>query len=383
MGATLEINLEQTQTGIGLHYTRFADDQRKILKFVCVSGLPKPAEANSNNSEFLRRYGQPQKALLVLLLRAYGSGFMKPSLDSYEEPALARSLANICYKQMSPCDTSKWLYTVVGISTAGKLEDWFAVSGNTSTNRTCRVVLPQTWKDVELLVRVGGAADFTPLDEYQALARAIAHRQPPPPPSSKPIIKHFEILVWNSALACFGRGFNTVRSGDRVQLQVQIDQPAFIYLLWADSQGNVATLYPWSGSNWEWKGEPQKTNCLIIPDHSFAENPLSLQVEGTLGTEHVLVLVDRRTPEIKAMRLLRKLLVGSELLKRCPRPELPVMAQFAGQSTQRNAVRMVHRLTVDPGVKSFQSRLAEVLTPHFDDTLICTFFNEGKTVSTQ
>jgi serine/threonine protein kinase len=36
-----------------------------------------------------------------------------------------------------------------------------------------------------------------------------------------------------------------VRNGESVHLEVQLNQPAFIYLLWVDGEGHVQPLYPW------------------------------------------------------------------------------------------------------------------------------------------
>src|SRR5439155_15524501 len=37
-----------------------------------------------------------------------------------------------------------------------------------------------------------------------------------------------------------------VQSGGAMAIDVELDEPAFIYLVWINSEGNVLPLYPWN-----------------------------------------------------------------------------------------------------------------------------------------
>lgn len=382
MPATLEINLSSKLSGLKFASARFVHPERRIETFVYVSSELKPERSSPTNSECLRKSGVPQQALLVLLLRAFGSQFREDRLTLQATPVLTRSLVNILYRQMSPADTSKWLYTLVGLSPSARLQDWFKPWGSTSPNRNCQVVLPTgQWRQITFVVRINESPVPVPVSSYLALAKKIEREEPLVLPVAKVSIDGFELLLWDGIRAGFGSGFSTARWGDRIQLRIQTNQPAYLYILWSDSQGQIVTLYPWSGSNWEWKAQLAATQNLIFPNPTLSEDAMALQVEGPAGMEHLLVLASAEALGTKNLYLLRCLLQESNLLRRCPPTEVPVVSKFPGITRTGKQVRSIRRLVMSPEVKVFQSRLAEILTPHFDHVLICTFANKGKAAS--
>jgi hypothetical protein len=82
------------------------------------------------------------------------------------------------------------------------------------------------------------------------------HRDRPAPPlnapaagAAAPLAGELDVLVWapdKRGLKVQEWGALPVRNKDEVQLEVRLNQPAYAYLLWIDSEGVVTPLYPWN-----------------------------------------------------------------------------------------------------------------------------------------
>jgi hypothetical protein len=83
-----------------------------------------------------------------------------------------------------------------------------------------------------------------------------------------------------------------VLAGEQVHLEAHLNQPAYAYLLWLDSQGRVSSLYPWR--NHDFGARPP-----VEAVHEIAHSPAALDegwpMNGPGGLETALLLV-RRTP---------------------------------------------------------------------------------------
>src|SRR5262249_53567312 len=78
-----------------------------------------------------------------------------------------------------------------------------------------------------------------------------------------------------------------------VRLEARLNQPAYIYLLWLDGQGETATLYPWPREDDLSQPPPAQTPQPVVcsPEPEGKGWPLV----GKRGLETVLLLA-RRTP---------------------------------------------------------------------------------------
>ncbi len=83
-----------------------------------------------------------------------------------------------------------------------------------------------------------------------------------------------------------------VRTGEMIQVEAKLNQPAYVYILWFDGQGEVTPLYPWIDQ--DFKNLPR-----TVRSTSELKEPPELHkgwpVEGPSGLETILMLA-RRTP---------------------------------------------------------------------------------------
>jgi hypothetical protein len=88
------------------------------------------------------------------------------------------------------------------------------------------------------------------------LPRLFHPSQDPTPQAPNTATANFsgELTVWAEAAAGAGSGWRKidepgvlpVHRGDRVRVRATVTQPAHVYLVWLDSQGQVFPLYPWN-----------------------------------------------------------------------------------------------------------------------------------------
>jgi hypothetical protein len=95
-----------------------------------------------------------------------------------------------------------------------------------------------------------------------------------------------------------------VRNGDSMQIEVALNQPAYIYLLYLDSEGKVIPFYPWNAREKSEEEIPEIRDRLSdpLPQRPATDRVYSprfkqwgWEMEGKSGLETVLLLV-RRTP---------------------------------------------------------------------------------------
>ena len=378
MSTTLEVNLTAKASGIILASTRFTDAETGLERCLYVSSATQGMNYEPAKSEMLPSFGNPQRALLILLLQAYESEFANRILDTQKSPKFARSLWGMVLKQKNKTSksvVSRWLYTLVGITSNNKLEDWFVGAGNTSKNRSCWVGLGSKWKSTRLVVKMDSKE--VPVSDYLQLAHQIEHGSASVPVATAASVAHFDLLVWNPAMGGFSRGGESVRHGDKIQLRVHTNMPAHVYVLWLDAKWKTVTLHPWSGSNWQPIRNDPAVTTLTVPDESGEDDRYSLQVDGAAGVEHVIVLASRDPIDRQQAQGLRNIMEGLKLDCRCPSTEVKVVLRFDRTSSTAKPMRTVRRLVAAEGVEPFQAQVASRLTPHFDQVLICTFKNEG------
>lgn len=83
-----------------------------------------------------------------------------------------------------------------------------------------------------------------------------------------------------------------LRKGDQIRLNVSLNEAAYLYLLWIDSEGKTLPIYPWSPGHWDTLPASEKmVKTLSLPEVSDHGWPL----EGAAGMETLVVLA-RRSP---------------------------------------------------------------------------------------
>ena len=373
------MNLRSNSSGINLVSTRFIEAKTGLERCLYVSTAQQGMNYEPTKAEMLRSFGNPQRAILILLLRAHESKFASTTLDTQKSPRFARSLLGIVWKQKSKTVKSvesRWLFTLVGITPDKNLNEWFVGAGSTSKNRSCWVGLGPNWKTTRLVVRLD--SNEVTVSDYPKIAYQIEHGHLSLPPAVSAAVEQFDMLVWNPTMGCFARGGESVRHGDKVRLYVYTSIPAHVYILWLDANLKTVTLHPWSGPDWQSIRNDPAITTLTVPDESGENAGHTLQVDGAAGVEHVVVLASRDPINHQQAKTLRNIMEGLKLDCLCPDTNVKVISRFDRTKNTAKPLRTVRWLVAAEGVKAFQGQLASRLTPHFDQVLICTFKNEGK-----
>jgi hypothetical protein len=63
-----------------------------------------------------------------------------------------------------------------------------------------------------------------------------------------------------------------LRPGDQIRVRAELNRPAYVYLVWIDSAGEVTPFYPWLAGDWKRRGTEEKAARYNLP-----------QVKGTWG----------------------------------------------------------------------------------------------------
>jgi serine/threonine protein kinase len=86
-----------------------------------------------------------------------------------------------------------------------------------------------------------------------------------------------------------------LRTGQQLRIEATTSRPAYLYLVWIDTQGIAQPVYPWKPGHWEALATPEKpTNHLKFPPDAGGSE-WGYTVQGGAGME-TLVLLARDTP---------------------------------------------------------------------------------------
>ncbi len=131
-------------------------------------------------------------------------------------------------------------------------------------------------------------------------------------PHAAPLPTHgtIDLLVWGAHEAD-RQGVRVVdelalplRTGDRLRVNVQLNQPAFIYVLWLDTHGTVLPIYPWPAGNWEPRSANERPRmCVSLPQQHDAGWMMQATEDG-METLLLLVRSSRLPREVDLPSLL-------------------------------------------------------------------------------
>jgi hypothetical protein len=102
-----------------------------------------------------------------------------------------------------------------------------------------------------------------------------------------------DVRVWKKAdtskgLTLDAPGALPLRAGDYIRVEAESIRPAFLYVIYLDSQGEAAPLFPWREYKWDDRPAEQKTSHLHLPEDPLKDAaPLE---PGPSGIEAVLLL---------------------------------------------------------------------------------------------
>ena len=162
-----------------------------------------------------------------------------------------------------------------------------------------------------------------------------------------------------------------VRNGKQIHLELALNQPACIYLIWIDGQGVVDPLYPWDRSFQSMPAYEPAENV-----HSPVQGDSGWPVNGPSGLETALLLV-RGTPlppetDLAAM-------IGKVSRRYVPIRWNAVFRLDAGQPAVAVVLEQHRGLGRDAKKIDEQLlQLMEPLRPHFEMIRAVRFAHEGE-----
>lgn len=117
-------------------------------------------------------------------------------------------------------------------------------------------------------------------------------RVQPDPPLAEPLSGSVNVRVLKAQRPDLGlidltsSGALPLRTGDAVRVEVALNRPAYAYLVWIDSEGEVLPIHPWKPGDWERPPTEARVQRVALPEDPDAGWPL----KGSSGLETVLLL---------------------------------------------------------------------------------------------
>jgi hypothetical protein len=178
-----------------------------------------------------------------------------------------------------------------------------------------------------------------------------------------------------------------LRLGDTVRIAVELNRPAYLYVLWIDAEGKVGPVYPWVEGDWNRRGTEKPNQKLLLPETHFGESarnrdegpPNYPMKTGPAGMETLLLGV-RATP-LPVNVDLEAVLAGLGTQARDNADELREVAWFQNGDLVWDEKDRAPNLGGTKGsgnpMLRLQYVLGERLGEHFEFTRAVTFGYQG------
>jgi len=191
-----------------------------------------------------------------------------------------------------------------------------------------------------------------------------------------------DVLIWSPGdderhgLALRHRAALPLRANDQIRVKAELNRPAYVYLLWIDTQGVTSPVYPWKPGRWDERPKPEApTDRLGLPQQVDRAWPM----EGGPGMETLLLLA-RDTPLPDDFDL------SGHFAGLGPQPMQgpQALVEFEGgrvvsdAKQQDRGPKFYDPQQIDDVVLRTQQRIAEKLGPHFTLIRAVSFANRGK-----
>ncbi|MFV2065995.1 MAG: serine/threonine-protein kinase [Pirellulales bacterium] len=166
-----------------------------------------------------------------------------------------------------------------------------------------------------------------------------------------------------------------LKTDDRVRIETRLNKPAYVYILWVDSEGTVLPLYPWQPGDWESRPSresPVKQVSLPVADDE------AWPLEGEPGMETLLMLV-RESPLPAEVDLKQALSALPRQAAKTPGSLIEfVNSQVViRQGRTDRGPKLYDPQKIDDPVLTTQRIIKEKLGEHFRYTRTVSFANAG------
>jgi hypothetical protein len=128
------------------------------------------------------------------------------------------------------------------------------------------------------------------------LTAVLALRQRPP---IVPLQGSVDVLLWPERdrarrnLRLQDAGALPLRPGDGFAVEAELNRPAYLYVLWIDTDGQVQPVYPWRPGHWEGRPAGEHPAARLRRPEALDE---FFPIEAGTPGMHTLVLLARETP---------------------------------------------------------------------------------------
>jgi hypothetical protein len=252
------------------------------------------------------------------------------------------------------------------------------------------VALRAPWKESKVVVKVNGNEVIDPkeLDQRARELEEMAKKAAPILPAE--LDGELELLVWDRQKGCtipVADNRLPLHVGAELMLQVNLNRPAFVYLIWITSRGEAKPLYPWENFDWTTPLADKKIKSLLLPPPGPEGGRQCYPVDTGLGTETAALLArdEQLWPDFTPR--LERLFKG--LAKDFAKLHLvdsrsPFPFQCASTATlMPSAIRLGAPQPVNDPFLNLRQRLSETLGSRFSLIKGVCFANAGETRAVQ
>jgi hypothetical protein len=203
----------------------------------------------------------------------------------------------------------------------------------------------------------------------------LLHPDPPPP-----LLADMRVIIWNADPARKRMLLSDpqalpLRAKDQIRIEVELNRPAYVYLLWIGAEGAITPLYPWVPGEWDKRPREVRTNQVNLPE--AVDQGWSM--EGASGMESLLLLA--RDEPLPADVDLKQMLLG---LPKLPLQDPRTLVWFTnGVVTPKSAAPLrgpdvfTPRPLDDPVLK-LQGEIQQRLAPHIKVSRAVSFAFQGE-----
>ncbi len=199
----------------------------------------------------------------------------------------------------------------------------------------------------------------------------------PSAPVAQALEARLDIRLWNardelrSGLSIEDPGALPLEDGDLIRIEVELNRPAYVYLLWITPGASVQPLYPWTPGDWNELAVSQRpTQWISLP----AEGHGGWSIQGESGMETLLLLADDAPlPDDFAWQ---SFLEGFPVWQQ---PDPRALVRLEGDTTPGIVLRGIHFdvRQIDDPLLEIRQFLEERVRPHFMLLRGVSFANGG------
>lgn len=205
---------------------------------------------------------------------------------------------------------------------------------------------------------------------------------------SLPLQADLDVRIWNdhspqrTGISIGDSGALPLQAGDQIRIEGELSEPAYPYLVWISSEGEVSPVYPWSPGDWSSRPDQESAVKRVSLPETIDE---AWPITGSPGMESLLMLV-RNSPLPQDVDL--QSLIGQLPAQAMQKPSSvvwfvngsPVTEDAYVSQLAENANRapqFFNPQKVNDPVLNAQAELYEQLKDHFQLIQAAAFANAG------